>query len=226
MMRRKRVVLSIKDKYEIVRRLEEGESAANLAFEYGVGNTTICDIRKQKLDIIEYISKIDTLDGASERKTMKFAQNKVADEAVYKWYIENRSQGKTITGPILCEKAIELYKELGGSPSFQASFGWLKRFKSRHGIRDLQGEGENFLSNIKLERNEPECLITEDNVIVELVTENVDIKKGSIPSAAEAYTSLEIALSWFESQEESDPFQISVLKLVRDLAATKRDVKS
>ena len=33
-------------------------------------------------------------------------------------------------------------KKLGGTSNFQASTCWLKRFKSRHGIRELQIQGE------------------------------------------------------------------------------------
>ncbi|GFT28883.1 hypothetical protein TNCV_3585801 [Trichonephila clavipes] len=48
----------------------------------------------------------------------------------------------SISGPLLCEKALELYEKLGGSADFKASTGWLKNFKSRLGIRELQTEGE------------------------------------------------------------------------------------
>ncbi|XP_026475686.1 jerky protein homolog-like [Ctenocephalides felis] len=229
MMKRKRVVLSMKDKYDIIRRLDEGEPAIKLAIEYGVGKSTISYIRKQKSDIIEFISKIDSADGVKERKTMRLAENKVADEAIYRWIIiEKRSQGEQINGPILCEKAMELNQQYGGPPNFQASTGWLKRFKSRHGIRDLQNEGEKFLTDLKPDDGDSTLLITEDKVIVELVTvkeenENKEDKKGIIPSAEQAYESLDIALRWFEDQAESDQFQISVLKNILDLAASKKN---
>ncbi|XP_026479269.1 jerky protein homolog-like [Ctenocephalides felis] len=230
MIKRKRVVLSMKDKYDIIRRLDEGELPTKLALEYGVGKSTVSDIRKQKFDIIEFISKIDSVDRVNERKTMRLAENKVADEAVYRWLIEKRSQGEQINGPILCEKAMELYQQYGGPPNFQATTGWLKRFKSRHGIRDLQIEGEKFLTDLKPDDGDSTCLITEDKVIVELVTdkeenENIEVKKEIVPSAEQAYESLDIALRWFEDQAESDQFQISVLKNILDLAASKRKMK-
>ena len=45
------------------------------------------------------------------------------------------------------QKALELNKKLGGSSDFKASTGWLKNFKSRNGIRELQIERESLSSD-------------------------------------------------------------------------------
>ena len=55
-----------------------------------------------------------------------------------------------ISGPVLCEKAVQLHKMLheGESlPPFQASSGWLWRFCRRHGICQLSLQGEKLSSN-------------------------------------------------------------------------------
>lgn len=140
--KRKRVVLSMKDKFEINKRLEKGESATKLSIEYQVGKSTITDIKKQKTSICNFISQLDSSDGSTSRKTMKLASNMNLDNAVYKWFAQKRSQGEPISGPILCEKAVQFNKKLRGQSNFQASRGWLKRFRSRHGIRELQIQGE------------------------------------------------------------------------------------
>ncbi|CAG4949420.1 unnamed protein product [Parnassius apollo] len=44
----------------------------------------------------------------------------------------------------------------------------------------------------------------------------------NISTASEAFTCLDTALRWFQAQDESDQYQTSVLKKVRDLAACKR----
>ena len=67
MPKRKRVVLSMKDKYEINKRLEEGESATKLSIEYKVGKSTITDIKKQKTSISNFISQLDSSDGSSSK---------------------------------------------------------------------------------------------------------------------------------------------------------------
>ena len=50
--------------------------------------------------------------------------------------------GQPISGPLLCEKALLFNQELSGNSDFKASTGWLRAFKSRHRIRELQIEGE------------------------------------------------------------------------------------
>ncbi|GFX77517.1 jerky-like protein [Trichonephila clavipes] len=56
-------------------------------------------------------------------------------------------KGYPILGPLLCEKALELNEKLGGSADFKSSTGWLKNFKSHHGIRELHIEGESLSSD-------------------------------------------------------------------------------
>ena len=66
------------------------------------------------------------------------------DEALYIWFAQKRSQGVPISGPILItSKALELNQRLNPSDqAFKASSGWLSRFKSRHGIRQLSIQRE------------------------------------------------------------------------------------
>ena len=63
------------------------------------------------------------------------------------WFVQRRLKGERISGPLLYEKALKLNKKLGGSSDFKASTGWLKNFKSRHGIRELHIEGESLSSD-------------------------------------------------------------------------------
>lgn len=80
---------------------------------------------------------------------MKLAANTNLDDALYKWFTQKRAQGEPISGPILCEKAVQFNEKLEGPSNFQASTGWLKRFKSRHGIRELQIQGEKLSAKKK-----------------------------------------------------------------------------
>ena len=51
--------------------------------------------------------------------------------------------GIPISGPILCEKAIQLSKKLfGEGHKFVANEGWKWRFCDRHGIRSISSQGE------------------------------------------------------------------------------------
>ncbi len=43
---------------------------------------------------------------------------------------------------MVCEKALFMNEKLGGPKDFKASHGWLHKFKSRHGICELDVQGE------------------------------------------------------------------------------------
>ncbi|XP_043254135.1 jerky protein homolog-like [Colletes gigas] len=150
--KRKRVVLSIKTKHEIIQKLENGESAAKLAKIYGIGKATITGIKNQKCAIENYLLQADSLDVSTTRKSLMVPKNKNVDDAVFQWFLQNRDKGVPISGPILCEKALEFNEKLKGNPNFKASSGWLEKFKSRHGIRELNVSGEKLsTSNIATE---------------------------------------------------------------------------
>ncbi|KAJ8871377.1 hypothetical protein PR048_027694 [Dryococelus australis] len=56
---------------------------------------------------------------------------------MYMWITQRRSLREPISGPMICEKALQFNEQLNGPKDFKASSGWLKNFKSRHGIRDV-----------------------------------------------------------------------------------------
>ncbi|CAH1996004.1 unnamed protein product [Acanthoscelides obtectus] len=139
--KRKRVVLSLADKLKIIEQLDKGVTGKKLSEIYGVGQATICDIKNSKSTLLNFVSVLENEDGSSSRKTMKTATNKNLEDAVFKWFLQQRSMGNPISGPILCEKAKILAEKLGYS-SFKASNGWLRNFKFRHGVRELDLAGE------------------------------------------------------------------------------------
>ena len=69
------------------------------------------------------------------------------ESAVYIWFTQRRATGVPISGPLLCEKALYFNEKLGGSTNFKASPGWLYGFKSRHGNRQLEFQGESLSSD-------------------------------------------------------------------------------
>ena len=139
--KRKRVVLTVDQKLEVLKRLETGESGTSLALSYNVGKATITGIKSQKHAPLNFASQLDDEGGLKKRKVMKTAQDTKLDKAVYMWFIQERNRGQPISGPLLCEKALDMNSMLGGPSDFKASTGWLKHFKSRHGIGELNIQG-------------------------------------------------------------------------------------
>ena len=136
--KRKRAVLSIKDKQIIISRLDKGEKGTNVAQEFGISKQQISDIRKNKDKILKFSDSIETSEGLN-RKSLKLADNEQLDKALYTWFIQQRSSGTPISGPLLQEKAKHFSTQLNTEAAdreFKASTGWLGKFKTRHGIRN------------------------------------------------------------------------------------------
>lgn len=151
--KRKRVVLSLADKIQIIKQLDKGVTGKVLAEKYGLGQATISDIKKNRISILNYVSVLESEDGSSSRKSMKMASNKELEDVIFKWFLQQRGMGNPITGPILCEKAKLLAEKLNCSSSFKASNGWLRNFKFRHGIRELDLSGEKLSADPKAAEN-------------------------------------------------------------------------
>ena len=66
---------------------------------------------------------------SKKAKVMKVRDDEQHDKAVYLWFKQKRMEGVPISGPILCEKAVQLHKKMYGvESSFSGSTGWQWRF--------------------------------------------------------------------------------------------------
>ena len=71
--KRKHKTLTIKEKSDILDRLNRNESLNGLAIEYGVGRSTIYDIRKNHENITNFVSITDC--GPGKRQTLEKSGN-------------------------------------------------------------------------------------------------------------------------------------------------------
>ena len=138
--KRKCVVLSVDNKIAILDRLKNGETQAKLAAEFGIGTSTLGFIKRDEAKIRSFASSMESMTiSIKGRKVMRLASDEKLDEAVYQWFVQKRSVDMPVSGPVLCEKALQLHEQLyqgaSNTPSFQASRGWLWHFRHRHGIK-------------------------------------------------------------------------------------------
>lgn len=91
MSKRKHITLNLQQKYEIINRIEAGECARSIAVEYGVGTSTISDIRKNKEKIIEFIVSMDS--GPDSKKTIKPSRYPEMEKALYTWFLQETTRG-------------------------------------------------------------------------------------------------------------------------------------
>ncbi|XP_039189362.1 zinc finger protein 397-like [Crotalus tigris] len=143
--KRKRVNLSVKQKLELIEKLESGWSVARVCEEYGVKKQTVSDIRKAKEKLKKFVlmCDVDSTSTAAEigaRKHMKMSQEASLEEAVLRWYVERRAEGAKVRRVDLkaAANAIAADMKLG----FKASDGWIWRFYKRHGIDHKRAGGE------------------------------------------------------------------------------------
>lgn len=137
-MKRKRVVLSIEQKLEIVQKFENGTNVKALVKEYNVGDSTVRDIIKNGSKFIEFS---DINDGGksnmSSRKTMKTSTYNDLDKAMLSWFSQQKARGMAVSDAVSVAKAKYFFNTLKLKGDFNASSGWLRRFKHRHGIDQM-----------------------------------------------------------------------------------------
>ncbi|KAG7172017.1 Tigger transposable element-derived protein 7-like 10 [Homarus americanus] len=144
--KRKYVTLSVNQKLELIRKLEAGASVARVCNEYGVKKQTVSDIRKAKDKLTAFSLKynVDATSKSSSvgaRKPMRVAKDTNLEEAVTKWFVQQRSCGNVVRGVEIQAAAVKLASHMG-IENFKASDGWLWRFRNRHGMCNKITHGE------------------------------------------------------------------------------------
>ena len=123
----KRTVLTIKDKVKILK-LVDTTSSTIIAERYGIGKSTISDIKRNTEKITKFEMEMTDMGMKKTAKTMKLGDDEKHYKAVYLWFRQKRMEGTPISGSILSEKAVQLYQKMYGddnsSGSFSGSTGW------------------------------------------------------------------------------------------------------
>ena len=91
MPKRKHTLFTIKEKNELLDKLEKGVPVVNLVAEYGVAKQTIRDIRRNKEKIRAYAEKVRLEQGVSDpqycRRTQRRTRNDYRVSCYYSIYI-------------------------------------------------------------------------------------------------------------------------------------------
>ncbi|XP_076043979.1 jerky protein-like isoform X1 [Oratosquilla oratoria] len=149
----KRVRLSLATKLEIIEKLEKGENHTKLMEEYNIKKTQIYEIRKKKEELkkLKLQAEVCSVTGKSKMlslKSQKKPKFEKLDQAVYKWYKQQRAEGLPVRGPELRSAAMRFAERLE-VPDFSASDGWLSRFSRRHDVRKKRILGERCSADYK-----------------------------------------------------------------------------
>lgn len=141
---RKRSVLSVERKFEILQRIEKGATVKQLVAEYDICTATVRRIKRRAMTLHQLVHQGDEI---RNKKCIQRPRNEDLEKRVYAWFIEQKGMGYPISDSQITEKAVELNRESGGRSSFKGSRGWLWRFKTRYDINclkfmDYKSEGD------------------------------------------------------------------------------------
>lgn len=127
---KKRRALSLEIKECVIRDIESGLKKASVAAKYGVSDTTVSTIYKNKDKLRQQLQQ----DSSSlSRKRIRTSKYEDVDAALFRWFREVRAQSIPVSGPMLQQKA-KCLGALLGHDDFNPLNGWIQRFKDRHGI--------------------------------------------------------------------------------------------
>nr|XP_006126666.1 TOM1-like protein 2 isoform X1 [Pelodiscus sinensis] len=132
--KRRHKTLTIQEKVDLLKKLDAGASVKNLCKFYGVGSSTVYDIKKQKKQLCKFYAGCESRKGMENRRTMKEGKSVDLDTELIQWFRLRRSEGLNVSGPMLMEQAKVFHRQLQLPFECEYSQGWLHKFKRRHGI--------------------------------------------------------------------------------------------
>ncbi|KAI9906134.1 hypothetical protein PsorP6_014271 [Peronosclerospora sorghi] len=110
--KRKRVVLSIHDKQQVLQRLEGGEQPIAIAQEFGISRQQVSDIKKNKERILAYCTDAKCI-SILKRKTLKPVpqHHPGVEQELYRWIIRQRKLGRHVSAHALSTKTADLFMQ-------------------------------------------------------------------------------------------------------------------
>lgn len=89
--------VTIETKLEILGKIGK-KSYKLLSEEYGIGRSTIADIKRKENEIRRYKRKATELGVQRPRKNMKMGQDEELESALFIWFRQKREEGIPLTG--------------------------------------------------------------------------------------------------------------------------------
>ena len=162
--RMKRKSMTLIEKLKICDKLQEGCSAASLARQYLVNESTIRTIKKGEKTIRAAV-QASAPSSAQRSQRLRDKTMIKMENALFIWMQDIHKRGAPIDSLLVREKALALYSNFtvanGGegsanAPVFQASKGWFDRFKRRFSLRNIKTVGESGSADHDAAKQYPE----------------------------------------------------------------------
>ncbi|UYV82375.1 hypothetical protein LAZ67_21001863 [Cordylochernes scorpioides] len=137
--------LTYVEKMKIIEEIEQGKSHSQVSRGRNIPRSTISTIFKNKFTIKSAFLKSNFSSTLKRDRDGEFPE---IEEALFRWIRQANAMKLAINGNILKEKAILLALKMG-QDNFEASNGWLEKFKARRNIafKRLHGEAGSVDAN-------------------------------------------------------------------------------
>ena len=146
-MSRKRKVLSLEERVNVLKKIDEGKSCRAASTELGVGKTQVQTIVKERKDIMKRWE-------SGERSSKKYVKPRTMgyddlDKLMWEWFATARAKNIPVSDRMIQEQALLYAAELGHE-GFSGSNRWLDRWQKRHSVRmsTLSGEAADVSESI------------------------------------------------------------------------------
>uniref|UniRef100_A0AAV1VPL5 HTH CENPB-type domain-containing protein n=1 Tax=Peronospora matthiolae TaxID=2874970 RepID=A0AAV1VPL5_9STRA len=154
-VKRKRVVLSIHDKQQVLQRLDNGAQPLALAQDFGISRQQVSDIKKNRARILSFCGQVKCL-SKLKRKTLTASPVPYpgVEQELYRWLVRQRTLARHVSRDALKAKTTNLFRQYAADttrPSISTMTSWLGRFRKAYGLqllsdRELQQLPEQFTS--------------------------------------------------------------------------------
>lgn len=124
----KRKSLSISDKLTIIGEVDTGVKNIDIATKYSISPSSVSTIVKKRDLILKLPSAVP-----KDRKRIRLCVYDDIDKEVLKWISLVRNNNGYISNSSIKKKALHYAKQMN-ILNFQASSGWLEKFKKRNGL--------------------------------------------------------------------------------------------
>lgn len=147
--RKKRKVITLDQKIEIIRRYEEGDTKAKLGRQFGLHEATVRSILKQAEEYKRKWNFAST--SATQQTTRNRSATMIAMERLLSLWIEECILNEVpLDTNSVKTKALSLYAALKkDGKNFTASSGWLERFKKRSGLLNVRTQSDQTRAKTK-----------------------------------------------------------------------------
>lgn len=144
-MSSKRKAVCLDTKLEVIKALESGQKKSEVAKQFNLVYSTVNTIWCARAKIETACEKNQN----RQTKKLRKPSHEDLDEALLKWFIQQRSFNIPVSGPILKIKADQLAGMLR-IENYDCSHGWIERFKKRHNINfgKVCGEARDVNRNV------------------------------------------------------------------------------